>query len=259
VARLQILQLPEGAGDERPPFVLVVDQVAPEMVEAIASAERTSAELIGARAIFTFEETVTIPANEPLPLMSVQGDSQTAELIDAHEQTRLALCDAFLLSLDTTWAQIVETAGQRQRSLAGLLRERDVPDPSLVVLVRKTLGIDNLGPAGIPYDEALHNACRQLEKSEASRAHLRSERDSLKTRLQQVQQAPLGPDAMDAGLEHPNVWLHGYRAGVLAAKAAARSRTEAVVAPHGLTKEDVMDVIAQGLDRESRQMRRGTP
>jgi hypothetical protein len=111
----------------------------------------------------------------PLPLLSVQGDSQTAELIAAHEQTRQALCDAFLLSLDSTWAQIVETAGQRQRELAGILRDREVTDPKLVALVRETLGT-GMEFGGVPLDEVLHNACRELQKSEAAREHLRRDR-----------------------------------------------------------------------------------
>lgn len=104
------------------------------------------------------------------------------------------------------------------------------PDPELADLVFRTLGIE-LTPGGIPYDEALHNACRQLEKSEAARAHLRRERDALNARIRQVQQTPLGPDVVDAGLEHPNSWLHGYRAGVLAARAASRPHDEATVKP----------------------------
>ncbi|GAP46881.1 hypothetical protein [Streptomyces azureus] len=70
MARLQILELPEGAGDERPPFVLVVDQYEPqryilgpdqpEPVDQFAGI----AERIGARAVLVFEETIDIPAND---------------------------------------------------------------------------------------------------------------------------------------------------------------------------------------------------
>jgi hypothetical protein len=74
MARLQILELPEGAGDERPPFVLVVDQVATERVapDLVGSAsdrsgwERMAAQ-IGARGVLVFPGTVEIPANE-IPL-----------------------------------------------------------------------------------------------------------------------------------------------------------------------------------------------
>lgn len=70
MARLQILELPEGASDDRPPFVLVVDQYEPqryilgfdqpEPVDQFAGI----AEQIGARAVLVFEETIDIPAND---------------------------------------------------------------------------------------------------------------------------------------------------------------------------------------------------
>ncbi|MER8004775.1 hypothetical protein [Streptomyces sp. NPDC094149] len=69
MARLQILQLPEGANDEQPPFILVVDQYVPQRY--ILGADQPEpvneldgiAEKIGARAVLAFEETVDIPAN----------------------------------------------------------------------------------------------------------------------------------------------------------------------------------------------------
>ncbi|MCM8548900.1 hypothetical protein [Streptomyces sp. STCH 565 A] len=71
MARLQILELPEGSNDDRPPFVLVVDQyVARRYVQGIGqTAEPIDefdglAEKVGARAVLVFEETVDIPANE---------------------------------------------------------------------------------------------------------------------------------------------------------------------------------------------------
>jgi hypothetical protein len=67
MARLQILELPEGSGDDRPPFVLVVDEVAtgPDGELLIKSSDFEGvAEKIGARAILSFEETIDIPANE---------------------------------------------------------------------------------------------------------------------------------------------------------------------------------------------------
>lgn len=241
MARLQILQLPEGASDDRPPFVLVIDETVPQRVALGVDIPwrdpwQDVADKIGARGVIVTPETIDIPANDvlPLPLLSAETDDPeragTSQIVYAHERTRLDLCSALLVSGDTTWRKLIEMVKERQRELAGILRERYAPDPALADLVFRTLGIE-LTPGGIPYDEALHNACRQLEKSEASRAHLRDERAALTARLQQVQQAPLGPDAMDAGLEHPNVWLHGYRAGVLAARAAARPRDEATVKP----------------------------
>ncbi|MGW4223020.1 hypothetical protein ACWEG1_06135 [Streptomyces bauhiniae] len=80
MARLQILQLPEDAGDDRPPFVLVIDQarltdfypstegksiyqVAQERLTLVDSLDEM-ADRLGARAVLVFEDTIDIPANE---------------------------------------------------------------------------------------------------------------------------------------------------------------------------------------------------
>ncbi|WP_030344741.1 hypothetical protein [Streptomyces sp. NRRL S-1022] len=125
MARLQILQLPEGAGDDRPPFILVIDQVTPEMVEGITSAERTTAELIGARAIFSFEETVHIPANdltpyseatertEPLCLSerAIQAEEKLKAFMDkryeVEEKRKASLTDALGMDRLRDWDDIL--------------------------------------------------------------------------------------------------------------------------------------------------------
>lgn len=96
MARIQILPLPEGASDERPPFVLVIDEYLPRRyaigpdqpgpVDEFAGI----AEKIGARAVLAFEETVQIPANDtsayvtPTMVIRVEGDadSGSADLAD---------------------------------------------------------------------------------------------------------------------------------------------------------------------------------
>ncbi|MEU6365782.1 hypothetical protein ABZ876_08500 [Streptomyces sp. NPDC046931] len=88
MARLQILELPEGSGDDRPPFVLVIDQcqgVPLDMVETVESSWRRAGEEIGARGVLIFVETVDIPANgtpvEP-PMVHVEGDlSRVREVV----------------------------------------------------------------------------------------------------------------------------------------------------------------------------------
>jgi hypothetical protein len=76
MARLQILELPEGPDDERPPFVLVIDQAEDSIGRSLRrhagvpeEAELTTnvAHLIGARGVLVFAETIEIPANE-IPL-----------------------------------------------------------------------------------------------------------------------------------------------------------------------------------------------
>ena len=71
MTRLQILELPEGPDDHRPPFVLVVDEYAPRRyVLGVGQAGQPRsefdgvAEAIGARAVLTFVEQVEIPSNE---------------------------------------------------------------------------------------------------------------------------------------------------------------------------------------------------
>jgi hypothetical protein len=67
MARLQILELPEGANDDRAPFVLVVDQMPAD--ETAFDQLRTDlssdvAARIGARAVLAFEGSIEIPAND---------------------------------------------------------------------------------------------------------------------------------------------------------------------------------------------------
>lgn len=71
MARLQILELPEGADDDRPPFILVIDEYVPQRYITAGGSEFKArdpfegvAEKIGARAVLVFEESIEIPANE---------------------------------------------------------------------------------------------------------------------------------------------------------------------------------------------------
>lgn len=71
--RLQILELPEGSGDDRPPFALVVDRcegVSLDLVEAIESHWQRVGEQLGARGTLIFTETVDIPANDTTAYLS---------------------------------------------------------------------------------------------------------------------------------------------------------------------------------------------
>ncbi|MGW0905026.1 hypothetical protein [Streptomyces sp. NPDC002853] len=69
MARIQILELPEGSSDDRPPFVLVIDETAPQRY--ILGADTTwrdhwqdIADKIGARGVIVTPDTVDIPAND---------------------------------------------------------------------------------------------------------------------------------------------------------------------------------------------------
>lgn len=180
MARLQILQLPEGVNDERPPFVLIVDQYQPqrylmgldtdaELVDEFAGLHQE----IGARGVLVFHEPVEIPANaQPAAAVDYPEPRPDAEIIHAHEQTRLALCDALLLSRDTTWHQITEQAAARQREIATRaqrLHEREGRPDQYKAALTDALGMDRLRD----WDDIL-NAAAGMRRS---RRQLETERD----------------------------------------------------------------------------------
>ncbi|MET9140560.1 hypothetical protein [Streptomyces parvulus] len=87
--RIQILPLPEGASDERPPFALVIDQAPGDgplsqgFRDDLELTERL-AERIGAQAVLVFEDTVEIPANDvsayatPTTVVHVDRDTDSS-------------------------------------------------------------------------------------------------------------------------------------------------------------------------------------
>ncbi|QCX81259.1 hypothetical protein C9F11_38380 [Streptomyces sp. YIM 121038] len=92
MARLQILELPEGTSDDRPPFVLVVDESVPQRIvlgvdHPVRDYWQDIADKIGARAVIVTPETIDIPANDtsayalggPLPA-SPKGPDFTSSL-----------------------------------------------------------------------------------------------------------------------------------------------------------------------------------
>lgn len=217
MARLQVLQLPEGAGDDRPPFVLVIDEAptSEEQFDALRRDMEASdiTARVGARAVVCFEETIDIPANE-MPA-AVYGCSEehadTAEIIGAHEQTRLALCDALLLSFDTTWHQLIEQAAERQREVADLCRELDalkVNPNQHKAAITDALGMDRL---------------RDWDDIRNAAAGLRKERDAKAAVIECVLNLPEQPQVMAADRPPMEEYLHGYGVGVRAAKRAARN------------------------------------
>jgi hypothetical protein len=114
MARLQILQLPEGVSDERAPFALVVDQCEPQRL-VIGMDQRWRdhwqmlADRIGARGVIVTPDTVEIPANDTSQFrMDVAGDEPFVP--DVGEAVRrLTTVDA-----DSEW---------RARQLEGKLKE----------------------------------------------------------------------------------------------------------------------------------------
>lgn len=69
MARIQILELPEGTNNDRPPFVLVVDETAPQhVILGGGNPDRDYwqdiADKIGARGVIVTPDTIDIPAND---------------------------------------------------------------------------------------------------------------------------------------------------------------------------------------------------
>src|SRR3954465_355324 len=86
MARLQILELPAGPDDARPPFVLVVDQTVPQ--RAVLSSDtswrdpwQALADKIGARGVIVPPDTVEIPANDTTAHLDTSG-SAAPEALD---------------------------------------------------------------------------------------------------------------------------------------------------------------------------------
>jgi hypothetical protein len=194
VARLQILQLPEGAGDDRPPFVLVIDQHQPqryalgigedepEMVDEFAGV----AEQIGARVVLVFQETVEIPANETAvhaqPLMRVAdfaGLDEIKRLTEERDEARL-------------WARHGYEIGQRH---CGWSDHGVAPDW--------------LTEGWPPHFDDCEHFKRAADYDEA---------------LTRVRNLPEEPKFMDALHSDSAGYRHGYRVAIGDAKRATRAR-----------------------------------
>lgn len=99
MARLQILELPGGSGDDRPPFILVVDQVPRDDAEFDALRRDLSddvAQRIGARAVLAFETAIDIPANDTTAYrnaMEAESSGSRTERTDQAEAKLKALFD----------------------------------------------------------------------------------------------------------------------------------------------------------------------
>ncbi|MFI8351348.1 hypothetical protein [Streptomyces sp. NPDC085596] len=225
MTRLQILQLPEGAGDDRPPFVLVIDQcqgVYLDMVEMIESHWRRVGEEIGARGTLIFMESVDISVNETNPASAQPRGSESREA--ALELDRLAkelyvtrgMLDADdLQTVDEMVAEHERLRAQRDEARQWARHGYEIG--------QKHCGWSDHGvaPSWLTDGWPPHiDSCEHLK--------LVAEFDEAITRVRSL---PTEPEIMDARQEHPGVWLHGYKCGVLAVKSALRPRDEETVKP----------------------------
>lgn len=143
MARLQILELPEGTGDDRPPFILVLDQAPRDESSSAFRDDLVNNEIAnrtGARHVLVFEDTIDIPANDTTAYLQQVAEetgatigkitsAYTAQTL-AGERTDItremyqlakwkqALADALGMDRTGDWDDIRNAA-------AGLRKERD--------------------------------------------------------------------------------------------------------------------------------------
>lgn len=197
MARLQILELPtEHHGDDMvTPFVLVIDQYEPPPYPVDVNDPDPFvylAEKIGARAVLAFEETIEIPANADA---QDQPSPRVADFADLTEAKRLTEQRDEARS----WARHGYEIGQKH---CGWSDHGVAPDW--------------LTEGWPPHIDSCEHLKQMAEFDEA---------------LTQVRGLPTEPEVMNSEQERPDIWLHGYKCGVAAAKSAARPRNEPTVKP----------------------------
>lgn len=97
MARIQILELPEGAGGDRAPFVLVVDETSYPTAEAHHAAEtwwRQFAGDIGAGGCLVTDDTLDIPANDTSAYLDADFRTSVESWTTGTNETIARLIDA---------------------------------------------------------------------------------------------------------------------------------------------------------------------
>ncbi|MFE9855591.1 hypothetical protein [Streptomyces sp. NPDC005780] len=118
MARLQILELPEGSGDDRPPFVLVVDECMPQRIVVGLDSSwqdhwQQLADKIGARGVLVFDDTIDIPANE-ITLTHVQEAADGNVVRLRVEPDLTGFTDTVMAEAVSAQTKVVEAVGQNQ-------------------------------------------------------------------------------------------------------------------------------------------------
>jgi len=193
MARLQILELPtEHHGDDMvTPFVLVVDQSMPQRIALGADVPyadywQSLADGIGARGVIVTPETVEIPANDYAP----DDPPRIVDFAELEEAKRLTE----QRDEARQWARHGYEIGQRHCSWT----DYGVAPDWL------TDGWPNS-----------FDSCEHLKRAA-----------ELEETIARVRAVSTTPEVMNADQERTDVWLHGYKVGVLAAKGALRPRNE---------------------------------
>jgi hypothetical protein len=255
VARLQILELPEGSGDDRPPFILIVDRYQPlRYVQGIGEAPEVIdefegvAEKIGARTVLIFQDDVEIPANEPqsfegpacADVPSCDGDCCSARNIEKELKAASEVIKRLTADREEArnWARHGYEIGQRHCGWTGhgvapawltdgwpphiescehLKRAADLEEAEAI---RKRVAKEQKGALT---DALGMDQLRDWDDIRNAAAGLRKERDAQAEALERVRNLSTEPEVMDSEQGHPTVWRAGYYHGVLAAKGATRA------------------------------------
>lgn len=199
MARLQILELPEGSGDDRPPFVLVVDEWEVDSLDTHAMLGDywdSFGEKIGARGVLFVDRKIELPANDTSAYLR---DSLPT---DAHYETVIG-------GQPIEWTPVSD--GQRladertdiARDMDRLTHRRDE--------LADALGIDR----GSNWDD-IRNAAAGLRKSNEARGEA----------IDRVLGLPYQPEVMGAQYADPTGYQHGYRIAIQDAKRAVGHQSE---------------------------------
>jgi hypothetical protein len=206
MARLQILELPEGSGDDRPPFVLVIDQAPRD--EASSAFRRdldqnNIAAGIGARHVLVFEDTIDIPANDTTAYLEAARSGLPA---DAHYETVID-------GTPVEWTRVDELNARATEGLR-LAHERTNITRDMYRLAKRRNELANaLG---------MKPACNWDDIVNAARG-LRKERDTRTAIVQRIRDFPNTPESADSPAGTAPEYLAGYRDAVDAVRRATYS------------------------------------
>ncbi|MEH0627787.1 hypothetical protein [Streptomyces stelliscabiei] len=210
MARLQILELPEGTGGDRPPFILVVDQALPERHVIVSGEIRvrsewdTLAETIGARGVIVTPETIDIPANDTTAYLNAAANGSLPA--DARYEMVIGGKPVDWPRADELSARTVDAVEAEEKLKAHEIRQR--VDRECRAALTDALGMD-----GARDWDDIRNAARGL----------RAERDARTAIVQRVRDFPNTPESADSPAAIAPEYLAGYRDAVDAVRRATYS------------------------------------
>lgn len=218
MARLQILELPEGAGDDRPPFVLVVDQYQPlRYVRGMDQGEpevvnefEGVAEKIGASTVLVFAETVEILT--PKTPTAPSGDAAYAG--EGPNCADVPGCDGGCCEPRNIERELKATSKVIERLAAERDEARGWARHGYEIGQKHCSWSDHgVAPAWLTEGWPPHiDSCEHLKHA--------AEYDEALTRVRNL---PEQPEIMDSQHEQPQGYLHGYRIAIRDAKRAAEN------------------------------------